>query len=103
MSDRPADPPAIDCAPLAPFDDENLDAVRAAFRDATPVALGQAWLTTTEPEFAGAIVRTGWRDDSLFVLAELTDGDIFTRATGHNQRFWELGDTFEMFLQAAGE
>jgi len=48
-------------------------------------------------------VRVGWRADSLLVFAELTDRDIFTRATAPNQRMWELGDTLEIFLQAAGD
>ena len=47
-------------------------------------------------------VRSGWRPDELFVFAELTDADIFTRATAHNQRLWELGDAFEIFLRLAG-
>jgi hypothetical protein len=44
-------------------------------------------------------VSVGWRKNSLLVFAELADADIFTRATAHNQRMWELGDTFEIFLQ----
>jgi len=47
-------------------------------------------------------VRTGWRENSLRVLAELEDADIFTSATSHNQRMWELGDVLEIFLQPAG-
>ncbi len=54
---------------------------------------------STEPNFAPGVVRIGWRSDSLLVLAELTDADIFTQATSNNQRFWELGDTFELFLR----
>jgi len=60
----------------------------------------QSWLTRPEADFAPAEVCTGWRDESLWILAELTDRDIVTRATGHNQRFWELGDVFEVFLRA---
>lgn len=91
--------PLIDCRPLPAFSAADLATVRAAFLDATPIPLGQAWLGEPEPGFAPGIVRTGWRDDSLFVFAELSDADIFTRAQRHNERFWELGDTFEMFLQ----
>jgi hypothetical protein len=39
----------------------------------------------------------------LLVFAELEDQDIFTRVTGLNQRFWELGDTFEIFLRPVGQ
>jgi hypothetical protein len=89
----------IDCRPLPPFAAADLDAVRAAFRAATPIALGQAWRDAAESGFAPGTVRTGWRDDALLVFAELSDADVFTRATRHNERFWELGDTFEIFLQ----
>jgi hypothetical protein len=93
--------PAIRCLPLPDFDASNLDAVRAAFVAATPCALGQAWRATTEPGFAPGQVRAGWRRDALLLFAELTDRDIFTRATAANQRMWELGDTFEIFLRSA--
>ena len=63
----------------------------------------QAWLAKSEKDFAPMIIRAGWRGDSLFVFAELIDADIFTRATAHHQRFWELGDSFEIFLRPAGQ
>ena len=94
---------AIRCFPLPSFDSTDLNAIRLAFRQATPCLLKQAWLEKPEPEFAPAVVRAGWRGDSFLVFAELTDADIFTRATGHNQRFWELGDTFELFLRPVGQ
>lgn len=103
MSGRLVEPPTIDCARLPIFDEADLEAVRAAFRQATPVVLRQAWLADTEAGFAPAVVRTGWRDDALLVFADLTDADIVSRAAAHNQRFWELGDTFELFLQPAGQ
>lgn len=91
--------PAIRCLPLPPFEAGDLNAVQRVFRNATPCWLQQAWREKAEPNFAPGVVRIGWRSDSLLVLAELTDADIFTQATGHNQRFWELGDTFELFLR----
>jgi hypothetical protein len=86
---------------LPDFDASNLDAVHAAFAAATPCALGQAWRADEEPDFAPGQVRAGWRRDALLLFAELTDRDIFTRATAPNQRMWELGDTFEIFLRPA--
>jgi len=100
--DAPAGP-TIDCALLHAFDESNLDTVRGAFARATPVSMQQAWRSEPEPAFAPGVVRTGWRDRSLFVFAELTDFDIFTNATGHNQRLWEIGDAFEVFLCPAGQ
>ena len=95
-------PPTIDCRPLPAFALDDPASVRAAFREATPVPFRQAWLETPERDFAPGTVRTGWREASLYVLADLFDVDVFTRAERHNERFWELGDTFEMFLQPAG-
>ena len=95
-------PMVIDCRPLPVFAPDNLASVRSAFKSATPIPLGQAWLETPERNFAPATVRTGWRRDSLLVFADLWDADVFTLAKGHNERFWELGDTFEIFLQPEG-
>ena len=91
----------IDCRRFPPFSPDDLGAVRAVFQSATPIHLGQAWRQAPEPGFAPAVVRTGWRTDTLLVFAELTDQHVVTDAQGHNERFWELGDTFEMFLQPA--
>jgi hypothetical protein len=92
---------AIRCLPLSDFDDSDLDAVSKAFAGAAPCALGQAWRAQSEPGFAPGQVRTGWLRDSLRLFAELTDHDIFSSATAMNQRMWELGDAFEIFLRAA--
>lgn len=90
--------PQLNCRQLPAFDADKLDAVRAAFASADGCVLRQAWLVEPEPDFTTAVVRTGWRRNSLLVFAELEDADIFTRATGHNQRMWELGDVLEIFL-----
>lgn len=86
------------CESLSEFDSNNLENVRRAFQSATPIFLGQSWLDERDENFASTVVRTGWRKNSLLVFAELTDADIFNRATQLNQRTWELGDAFEMFL-----
>jgi hypothetical protein len=93
--------PQVVCAPLPAFDAADLAAVRLAFQSAAPVAMGQAWQPALSPDFAPAEVRTGWREDALLVFAALTDRDIHTAATQLNERMWELGDTFEMFLRPA--
>jgi hypothetical protein len=61
----------------------------------------QAWLEAPEADFLAAAIRVGWTPTSLLVRADLPDRDIFTQATESNQRMWELGDVFEIFLQAA--
>jgi hypothetical protein len=90
---------AIECHELSAFNTGSLDDVRRAFHSATPCFLRQAWLKHEESGFAPGTVRLGWRDESLLVLAELTDSDIFSNATKFNQRLWELGDSFEIFLR----
>ena len=89
----------LSCEPLPAFEATELASVQRAFRAATPCTLRQAWRTRSEPGFAPAVVRTAWRDRTLLVLAELTDTDIFNRATKLNDRAWELGDVLEIFLR----
>jgi hypothetical protein len=91
--------PTIVCFPLPAFDTSDLEGVRNVFR---PVA-SQAWLEKKEEDFAPAFVSVGWRENVLLVFAELIDFEIFSETTSLNQRAWELGDTFEMFLQPVGQ
>jgi hypothetical protein len=91
------------CEPLPAFDATELATVQRAFRAAAPCALQQAWLDRPEAGFAPAVVRTGWRDRTLLVLAELTDADIFNGARELNDRAWELGDVLEIFLRPADQ
>lgn len=90
--------PRVACESLPPFDHTSIEEVRLALQFAVPIPLTQSWLLEEEPGFCPGIVRMGWRDQSLAVFAELTDADIFNHATGLNQRTWELGDVFEIFL-----
>jgi hypothetical protein len=89
----------LGCSSLETFNPANLDDARRAFRTAVSCAMGQAWRREPDAGFSPAEVRTGWRDGSLWILAALTDRDIFTRATALNQRCWDLGDAFEIFLR----
>jgi len=90
--------------PKAPaFDPSHLDSVAQALGGPHGISLKQAWLEQTEPHFAPATVWTGWRDDEFFVFAKISDADIFSRATQANQRLWELGDSFEIFLRPDGQ
>ncbi len=93
-----AAPPQLSARELPAFAADNLDSVRQAFASADSCELRQVWPLKPEADFASATVRTGWRGDSLVVFAELNDHDIFSNATGHNQRMWELGDVLEIFL-----
>ena len=90
---------AVDCMPMPEFDKTSLEAVNEAFRDAASVELGQSWLSNRETKFRPGKVRIGWRDESLLVMAELDDDHIFSRASALNQKTWEMGDAFEIFLR----
>lgn len=76
---------------------ENL---RASLEDTLPVALGQ--VGGELPGFSAGAVRIVWCPETLLVRADLRDGEVFTRATGDSQYFWEMGDVFEIFLEADG-
>lgn len=92
----------VECRRLPPFDARELAAIQNGFQKTEPIPFRQAWLATEQKEFAPGAVRLGWNDDALLIFAELDDRDILTRASGPNQRLWELGDVFEIFLKAAG-
>ena len=64
-----------------------------------PVFMQQGWLEMPEPDFLPAEIRVGWTPSHLVIRAEISDRDIFTRATASNQKMWELGDVFEIFLK----
>ena len=98
MQTIPSSPPTA-IRPLNVNPGWELDAVRSAFAEAPCFEYGQAWLSEQETGFRPGNVRIGWQQDDLLVLAELSDDDIYSNATGPNQWLWDLGDVFEIFLQ----
>ncbi|MEI6033050.1 MAG: hypothetical protein WCS65_02065 [Verrucomicrobiae bacterium] len=65
------------------------------------VALGQSW--TKKPVQAEATrVHFAWSRKSLVVFAEMDDRQVGSLATRDNQKMWDLGDAFEVFLRAPG-
>lgn len=64
--------------------------------------LAQSWRPHTEPLFRPGLVRLAWQPAFLLVVADLVDEEVLTGATADNQRMWELGDVFEMFVKAEG-
>ena len=89
----------IKCHRLPLFETSTLEGVKAAFQDVAVISGQQKWRKRAEPDFAQMLVQIGWCDDMLLLFAELTDTDIFTHAKTNNQRLWELGDAFEVFLR----
>lgn len=92
-------PRILACRPLQEFDQSRLESVAEAFAGISPIPLGQAWLPAPEDGFLPAEVRAGRLGNRLLVFATLPDADIFTHATAPNQKTWELGDVFEIFLK----
>jgi hypothetical protein len=89
----------VDCFKLPPFNANDFEAIQDAFSPVKPIPMRQAWRAKEESAFMPGLVRIGWHTNALLLLAELTDKDIFTRATKLNQRLWELGDSLEIFLR----
>ena len=73
------------------------------FPETATLALGQAWRHQPQGGFRPATVQIGWQPNHLYILAELTDDDVYTEATGFNEPLWTLGDAFEMFLKPPGD
>ncbi|MCB9919963.1 MAG: hypothetical protein H6832_16285 [Planctomycetes bacterium] len=61
--------------------------------------LGQSWRHEIEAEFRETQVTVYFRDGTLDIVADMVDDDVFSDATAHNQRTWELGDAFEVFVR----
>ncbi len=113
------EPPNLVCKTLSSFDPSDWKSVEAAFKDATPVAMWQAWHNTPDPTFKPATIRTGRRGNSLWIYAQVEDVSINDRATRLNemrdippdlkpgQSFDFLsttcGDVFEIFLRRSSQ
>jgi hypothetical protein len=91
--------PFLECRPLPEFDVEDWSAVAAAFANAASCEFAQSWRGSLQREFQPGTVRVGWREQALWVLAEMRDLDIYNNATQLNDITYALGDVFEMFLQ----
>jgi hypothetical protein len=65
-------------------------------------ALAQPWQQTVDDGFRPGRVHLRWTPEALVVEAEMIDDEVFTISTADNQRMWQLGDVFEIFLQKEG-
>jgi hypothetical protein len=96
-------PPDLTARPLPAFAPDDRESAVVAFADTQARPLARAWRPEPHPRFRPATARVGWRENALWVLAELEDDDIFNAATTLNQRTWETGDAFEIFLRPEGQ
>ncbi len=93
-------PPRIVCPSLRDFaPNQPWDALHLAFAPCPPIPFGQGWRDAPEAEFRPASVRVGWTAEALWFLSHLEDDDIHNAATRPNERTWELGDVFEIFVR----
>ncbi len=65
--------------------------------------LGQPWRDQVEASFRSTHVVVRYSRGALEVEAELEDDEVYSDATADNQRTWELGDAFEVFVRRADE
>lgn len=63
------------------------------------VELGQAWRAAAEPGLNRGWARLRWNDTGLLCETCFRQRSPANRATGLNQRTWEMGDIAEFFLQ----
>jgi len=59
----------------------------------------QGWREQPEPGLEPARAELRATDGALHILAVLGDRDIGNRATGFNEKTWQIGDVFEIFIQ----
>ena len=65
----------------------------------TLFSLGQPWQSEPDAGLRPTEVRARFAEGALLVEAEMVDDDVFNTATAHNQRTWETGDVFEVFVR----
>lgn len=78
----------------------NLDDIDELASKGVRLRLENQW--PAKPKQEAAEVWLGHTGGHLHVLARIPDAHVVCRAYGPNQRMWELGDTFEIFLHAGG-
>ncbi len=71
-----------------------------ALASAAPVLLDAFWAPGSP--HARTVVRVAWTPEMLLVRGEMEDEDVTSLATADSQHLWEMGDVFEIFLEAEG-
>ena len=74
--------------------------IRENFAGSKLLEMGQSWLPEKEPGLRQGEVRAGICGDALAIYAELSDDDIYNDSVSLNEKTWETGDAFEMFLKS---
>ena len=69
------------------------------YRACPPLPFRRWWEGPDQMPAEAAVAYVGASDAGLCFYACLQDSDIFSRATGDNQRMWTLGDVAEFFVK----
>jgi hypothetical protein len=93
----------IPVTPLPPVGGRDWESLRRAFRGRPMLPFGQAWREQPEPLFAPSQVKIGLAGMSLAIFAALRDRDVFNPVVHFGVPAFPHGDTFEIFLQPAGQ
>ena len=91
------------CHRAGELDTESLSSVRLSFRSAEKLEFQQSFQAEQDADFQPGSAAFLWRDQSLFVFAELRDVDIFNPETGFNREFYREGDVFEVFIKPCSQ
>lgn len=96
-------PLELSCCALPKFNVEDWDSIAEAFESASSCSFAQAWRKQLEADFQPTHAHIGWRENALWLYAELDDVDIFNTATQLNQDTYLLGDVLELFLRPVSQ
>jgi len=82
----------------------SLDALIPCFAQAPEMLMGQAWKAKLDPHFQPGRVRVGWSEiqaageAAIWIYAALSDRSPANSASEPNERTWQMGDVFEIFV-----
>lgn len=92
----------IPCPQLPAINGSDWKQIAGAFRHAPVWKFDQSWREKQERGFRGGKVWIGWRGDRILYFADLSDREVTTKASRHNDHMWALGDVLELFAGVRG-
>lgn len=96
--------PSIPCPAVFGVIDDDLGAEHPAkYSGCQPLSLGRFWEGPGVLPGEAGVAYVGAADEGLSFYVCYTDSDIFSTATGDNQKMWTLGDVAEVFVKPGVE
>lgn len=74
--------------------------IQTVFGNHVDLPLQQWWEKVEDLHFESGSVRIGWREDKIYLLANMEDQSVVTTAHRNGERLWELGDVVEIFVKS---